>query len=137
MLLILLACWNLKMISQNTFEEKFSITIPELHSNTIQSFKMQCCTRWPQLNPFLGHLVTDGLKDHILSSLSLSPGVSKTCNLQINIIQLYKHPPRFINSTLFLYIEQSLVWMSWFEGDYTHKWLTGMCIPVGNSRECE
>ena len=22
--------------------------------------------------------------------------------------------------------------MSWFEGDYRHKWLTGMCVPVGN-----
>lgn len=91
---------------------KFSITTPELHSNTIQSFKMQCCTRWPHLNTFLGHLVTDGLKDHILSSLSLSPDMSKTCNLQINVIQLYKHSPRFINSTLFLQIERAVISMN-------------------------
>lgn len=41
-------CWNLKKTNQNAIrlqDGRFSVTIPELHCNTIRSFKEQCWAR--------------------------------------------------------------------------------------------
>lgn len=65
--------WNLKKTNQNAFRihgEIFSTTMPEPCSDMIHSKVNAELGRLP----FLGHLVTDGLKDSILTSpTQLSP----------------------------------------------------------------